>query len=521
MFAYLLRAMHQRIEWDSIPAARKRNLASELTDFLVPAVIAARSTLEVVQMIAARFSVNLVGKGWVSSSGRPTFNSPAIVSIPAKFLPPNLMPWQTNTTAAEAEEADMVRTDEDRVTPPSTKKVEGVEGEKRQWVRWDFLTKAIPFNGLRIAVHSNPSLFGSFAMNPNVEGEDSFFEPWQDPSAVTPVLAMDVPRTLLAPRAYRTTWTLTSPMAHGADQKTGNVSLFRRQRSIDPTTQQEHLVPYVAGNAIRGLWRDQMMFSMLDMVGLKSNELAARTAHALLAGGTIEQGADTATVDVGMRNKARRLIPAWNLLGGVMHSQIMRGILRVSDAILLCRENAWLAYSILSPLDHNSSPMTLEAFRASLKPADDLTQLRLLTRHAHRDLPEADGIQMITNTEVVLNGATMLHSFHVLAQDGISSLALSCMAHTINEFAQHPFVGGGAARSLGQIAFSEYTTSNGTKLPPPDEYVDYVAKHRDEIRAFLLGTDGEEEGATGAEGKQDGGKGKRGKGKKRTTGESS
>jgi hypothetical protein len=512
MFAYLLRTMRQRIEWDSIPLARKRNLASELTDFLVPAVIASRSTIEVVQMIAARFNVNLVGRGWIGDRSAPTFNQGAIVSIPIKFLPPHMTPHQQVADG----EGDVDATVDDGES--TTRAVVGNEGERVMWVRWDFLTKVIPFNGLRIAVHSNPTLFASFAMNPPVNGEEELFQPWQDPTIVTPTLMTSVPRTLLAPRAYRTTWTLTSPMAHGADQKTGNVSLFRRQRSIDPTTQQEHIVPYVAGNAVRGLWRDQIMFAMLDMVGLNSNELAARTAHALLAGGTIEQGADTATVDVGLRNKARRLLPAWSLLGGVMHAQIMRGILRVSDAILLCRENAWLAYSILSPLDHNHSPMTIEAFRASLKPADDLTQLRLLTRHAHRDIPEADGIQMLTNTEVVLNGATMLHSFHVLAQDGISTLALSCMAHTINDFAQHPFVGGGAARSLGQIAFSEYTTSDGTKLPPPDEYVDYVAKHRDEIRAFLLGTDGDEQGGGGAVGKQEGGKGKRGKGAKPAVG---
>ncbi len=486
MFCYLLRTMRQRIEYSSMPAARKRTLASELSDFLVPAVIASRSTLEVVQMIASRFSMNLVGDGWIGGAGTPVFNRPAMVTIPAKFLPLDVAK-QHGPLATKDEGA------------PDSGGSDGVDGGGEgevptdlmvSHIRWDKLTRLIPFHGLRIAVHTNPTLFSTFAMSAPITAEEEMFQPWQEPAEMPKGVHIELPKNLLAPRAYRALWTLTSPMAHGADQKNGNVSLFRRQRVIDPTTNEEFLVPFVSGNAVRGLWRDQMMHSMLARVWLTAHDVAARTAHTLLAGGTIEQGADTSTVDTYVRRQARHLLPAWNLLGGVMRQQIMRGILRVSDTILLCRENAWLIHSMLKPTDPSGAPLTLPSLRAALKPADDLTQLRLLTRHAHRDFADADGMQMITNTEVLLQGTTMVHSFHVLAESGISSLALSCMAHTIREFADHPYVGAGAARSLGQVAFDQYTTDDGTPLPSPNEYLDFLATHSDEIRAFLLGTEG-------------------------------
>jgi hypothetical protein len=441
------------------------------------------------------------------------FNRSAMVTIPVKFLPfevaTQLKPLAFNLKAALDHNVNEGEEVGEEVA------VWKGEGLPVVCIRWDQLTRLIPFHGLRIAVHTNPTIFSTFAMSQPITAEDEMFQPWQESMASENLLRLDLPKNLLAPRAYRTMWTLTSPMAHGADQKNGNVSLFRRQRVIDPTTQEEYLVPFVSGNAVRGLWRDQMMHSMLALVGLTAHDIAARTAHTLLAGGTIEQGSDTAIVDIGVRRQARHLLPAWNLLGGVMRQQIMRGILRVSDTILLCRENAWLIHSMLKPTDADGQPLSLSTLRASLKPADDLTQLRLLTRHAHRDFANADGMQMITNTEVILQGATMIHSFHLLSELGISSLALSCMAHTISEFSDHPYVGAGAARSVGQVALDKYATADGAPLPSPDEYLTFVATHKDEIRAFLLGEEGAKaadlpaaKGAEGAKGSREKGRGK-------------
>lgn len=270
--------------------------------------------------------------------------------------------------------------------------------------------------------------------------------------------------------------------------------MFRRERRIDPTTGEHVLVPFLSGNAVRGMWRDTIFFRLLRLVGLRADEIPPRTAHALLAGGTIEAGADGAGVNVSLRRKVRSLLPAWDLFAGVFEQQIMRGVLRVHDANVVCRENAWLLHPTIRPKRPGSADvMGFDEFRAAVPPADDLTQLRLLTRHAHRELEGSEGVQMLTETEVLLPGTMIAHSFQLLDPAGASSLAASCMADLLDEFQGDAFVGAGNARGYGQVAFDQYRPDVGHEiLPPPDEYLAYVREHRDAIRAFLLGDKGGE-----------------------------
>src|SRR5690606_17693372 len=127
-----------------------------------------------------------------------------------------------------------------------------------------------------------------------------------------------------------------SPMHHGADQKSGNVQLFRRHAVFDPLTGKRAFVPFLSGNSIRGLWRDMVMGRWLQLLGLKASDLPTVRAHALLAGGAVAEGADGATVNNAVRRRARELCPPWDLLAGCTDQQIMSGRARVSDATLVC-----------------------------------------------------------------------------------------------------------------------------------------------------------------------------------------
>jgi hypothetical protein len=263
--------------------------------------------------------------------------------------------------------------------------------------------------------------------------------------------------------------------------------MFRRQRYVDPVTGETYMAPFISGNAWRGIWRDEAGALTCRDVGLKLTEIDPKVAHALMAGGTIEAGADGAGVDLALRRRARALLPAWDLFAGVMQQQIMRGALRVHDSHLICRENALLLYDRLKP-QRDSASMPYDDFRAALEPADNLTQLRLLTRHAHRDLEGSEGVQMLTETEVLLPGAQLVHAFQVIDLDGVSSLSKSFLARVLNTFRDNAFVGAGNARGLGAIAFDAYQPGLGEgALPGEEEYLAHAAARRDEIRAFLLG----------------------------------
>lgn len=425
--AYLLRAAKRRISVDSIGERRYRGLSSELTEALVPLVVSERTMLGFWRAFCSRFEVEEHSPEW----------GPLEVWMP--------------------------------------------EG-RMSWAR---AISSLDYGHVRTVVQENPSLLADFAMRyPGDEDEEAMdaqmFDTFPDPpegGRFTPVL----PSQLIAPRTFRTVWTLTSPMSHGADDKSGNVNLFRRHRVVDALTGQHHFVPFMSGNAVRGMWRDMLMARWCELIGVKPERLPAQRVHALFAGGSIEAGADGAGVDLDVRRRARELCPPWDLLGGCIDQQIMQGHARVHDAVLVCRENAWMVQDAVAP------GTDLRAFAASLPEAAELTQLRLGTRHAHREFEGAEGSQMLFNTELLLGGSQMMHSLQVYGISGVLPTTAACLADLLRSFRDYATVGASNARGYGLIAFEPYAAGPDVPaLPDPKVYLDYVAERRDEMRAWIL-----------------------------------
>ena len=412
---------------DRIGRARWSSLSREFADSLIPLVVSERSALGFYRALCSRFDVDPTG-------GESQFG-PVEVWLP--------------------------------------------EGR----IRWDRALSSLDYGQLRVVVHENPDFLSTFAFSRPCDGEDEMFGQFPDPIArdtYKPVL----PGQLVAPRSYWTVWTTTAPLAHGADTKTGNVTTFRRQRVTDMMTGQDAYVQFLSGNAIRGMWRDLVMSRWLDLIGLRAAELPPVRAHALLSGGSIEKGVDSGGVNLPVRQRARQLCPPWDLLGGDMTQQIMEGRLRCHDAVLVCRENAWM---LREPLGFAG---TAEELWRSLPEAAECTQLRLMTRHAHRDIPESDGEQMLVNTEHLTVGRQLLHSFQLFGIDSVSGVTASCLSDLLSLFRQHGTVGAQAARGYGNISFEPYQPGPSVpELPSPDVYVDYCAEHREEMRAWALQTD--------------------------------
>ena len=349
---------------------------------------------------------------------------------------------------------------------------------------WSRAVASLDYAHVRVVVHENPSLLADFASRfPKTDEEEAMdaamFDAFPEPSAggrFVPTL----PGRMIAPRTFRTIWTLTGPMAHGADEKTGNVNLFRRHRSIDALTGQHCYVPFVSGNAVRGMWRDMLMARWLDLIGLKPHDLPSNRVHALFAGGSVEAGADGASVDLAARRKARENCPPWDLLGGCTDQQIMSGCARVHDAALVCRENAWMVHEAVSP------ETDVREFAASLPEASELTQLRLGTRHAHKEFAGAEGSQMLFNTELLLGGSQMMHSLQVYGISGVDPVTAACLADLLRAFADYSTTGAANARGFGLIAFEPYAAGPDVTLPDPKVYLDYCEANREKMRGWAL-----------------------------------
>ena len=461
--AYLLRAIVRKVDRNRIGKERYRNFTTELSDYLRAAAVSARTTMQFITLIARRFEVDLSDDG----DGRPL----------AAFLPEVLAGG-----------------------------LPGAPYDESRVVSWAMIAQHTPLEAVRIVVneHDGPAFYVTFAqVRPSADDVELFRAPeapqgerWE---------GMLPSESMQSPKQHRAWFTLVSPLAHGHDEKAGNVVLFRRQRQVDPWTGEHALVPFYSGNAIKGAWRDAFFARMLRAIGvLPERDLSPRRAQELFSGGTIESGADGATARLDVRRRARQTIPAVDLLGGCIKQQIMTGLLRVHDCTLLCRENAWKIYRTLAPKDTSGTPLSFEDFRASLTPADNLMMLRLQVRQAHRDLPGGDlsaedgGAQMFWNTEVILPGARLMHAFSLVSLSTISSLAKSCLADLLGDFADTGLLGAQTARGPGQFSTAGYVPAEKAEpLPSPDEYLAYLASHRSEIVDWLAGAKEETAGEDG------------------------
>lgn len=425
LVAQLLRKTMQRADQERIGEYRYKNLSTELTGALHPAARATDSVFSWYREICVRFGV--APGGDEKSAGYP-------VAIK--------------------------------------------QGEV--WQRWDLTLARLDIETLRSLFEESSALYATFATQRPVPGEEEVFAAL-DVEERPPTRPLPLPETILPTRAYRSVWTATAPIAHGADEKTGNITLMRRERSLDPRTGAQHDLPFLAGNAIRGAWRDLAFLRYLHLLGLSPREIRPMLAHAMLSGGVLEKGADTAAINLSARETARRLCPPWDLFGGALDQQVMGGLLRVSDAVLVCRETAWLVQGHLG-LDEG-----LDAVAAQLPEADSLTVIRQSTRHAHRDIAGSDGAQMLVHQEVVKQGAQFLHTLRIAGVESAAPVTLSCLADLLGEFQASAEVGGSTARGFGTMALHPYTPGPGAPaLPSPDLYLAWIQEHREEARSWCL-----------------------------------
>lgn len=427
LIAHLLRATMRPSNLDKLDAHRRKNLSRELGGCLVPLVVSERSPLGFFRALCDRFQID------VADTSEDGNRWPLEVWLP--------------------------------------------EGR----IRWDLLLTRVAYRDLHVVIDENPQFFATFAtsMPVDAELEDQMFESYPDPVNPTASLA-DLSVHALPMRAYHSIWTCLEPVSHGADGKSGNVTMFRRERSVDLLTGKVVLTPMFAGNAVRGQMRDLLFRRALALVGLDALDLPPTLSHAFFSGGSIEAGAQTNTVDMTIERTAREMFPAWDLFAGCLDNRAMRGRMGVHDGVLVCRENAWRVHPQMAPA------MPLQEYAESLHEASALTQLRLGTRHAHKELPESDGEQMIFNTEVVMAGAKWLHSFQVGAGvTRMSPITLSCLSDLLVEFASIGCIGAQTSK-IGHIDVSEYVPgADAPPLPKPTAYIEYMKSNAEAIRVWL------------------------------------
>lgn len=281
--------------------------------------------------------------------------------------------------------------------------------------------------------------------------------------------------------AFKYVATLTSPFAHGAGNS-GNTRLLRTQEVIQPdgTTTQ---VPFLSAASIRHGIRSSLAWRIADACW-SPGEMTKAQVDLLWSGGAISSTG--AQVDLDLQRRVADLLPHLACLGYAARSDIYEGVVRVSDAILVCAENAWR-----TPDDVAA---TRQRRAAAYRGEEFGTRHDTASTPAARMIQPPDTLapvtvsstQMIFDTQVLLPGAALYGTIGLTAAATASQRVAVLAGIGLWAPGGVAFLGASTHTGYGQATIDWRGTIDDDDLTAAVVDLDeHLARHRAEIRDLV------------------------------------
>jgi hypothetical protein len=268
-----------------------------------------------------------------------------------------------------------------------------------------------------------------------------------------------------------------SPIQHGGDEKTGSTPVLRSITHWDPLAGRHVRLPFLSGNAIRGVLRRLLFRDLLERLGIRPTDLEPKLYHALFSGGILESTDETAAaIELEMRRRVRATVPPLALFGTSIGNQMIPGSLRVRHGMPVCAE-----YRAYLPPPLAEDPRAQHSIRTYTDVAFATRRDELRAERAS----DEQAVQMKVDYEVFIAGTLFAHGFALVYP---SPLEVSCLGHTIALWAEQPFIGGKAGSGYGELAL-QYEA-----MPNPAAYLAYVDAEGTAIREALTEIGGQLKG---------------------------
>lgn len=258
--------------------------------------------------------------------------------------------------------------------------------------------------------------------------------------------------------------TLTSPLAHGADEKMGVDTKFRRiVHMVDGKTEE---IPTVSGNSIRGVMRRLIAYDYIQRLGLEKQGISDKLYYTLFSGGALEKGSVVDHINVGTRREMREMIPFLSVWGGAVGNQIMSGKLIVENAIPICMET--MAYT---------------GKESILSYWDCLQEVYMTRRDDLEDNSRQEGeqaTQMKYTIECLVPGTRLQHGFVIFDCNAIEA---ACFRFALHLWMRDACIGGKSAVGLGRFE-ADYDAGDY------QGYMDYVEENKEKMQKYIQQIDG-------------------------------
>jgi len=263
--------------------------------------------------------------------------------------------------------------------------------------------------------------------------------------------------------------TCLSPLAHGADTKAGNATIFRRMQVLS-TTGQVLSLPFYAGNALRGQMRDLLADHFLQALGLTPRKddppCNLWFFHALYAGGALEEnsaqakalsqklGSSGAVRAEGV-HELRDMIPPASVLGTALGNRVLSGRVNFCDFRPQCAE--WGNGDV---------------------PVGNLFEWTYLTRREdYENHEQGHNSSMIANTECLKTGTALVGGIDISSH--ATEIERACIGKGLSLLQETGYIGAENRRGLGQVQME----IDG--LPDASKYDEYLNKNRLRILNYL------------------------------------
>lgn len=260
-----------------------------------------------------------------------------------------------------------------------------------------------------------------------------------------------------------------SPLAHGADSKAGNATLFRRMQVLTQSGSVLSL-PFYSGNAFRGQMRDLLADDFLYRMGLGVRRdrpgIQLWFFHAIYSGGALCEaiGADRAirnrmggagAVRAERIREFREMFPALSLLGCALGNRILPGRIQVSDLRPVCRQ--W-------------------GFGEEAPDAESLYEWVFLTRREDYEAHEEHS-GMIATCECLKAGTSLVGGIDIwIHTDDIPKAAL---AHGLALMQRKGYIGSDSRRGIGRVIIEHDCPFSA------EPYIDYIEANKARILEYM------------------------------------
>ncbi len=254
------------------------------------------------------------------------------------------------------------------------------------------------------------------------------------------------------------------PISH-IGETLSTISQFKREKTLFRGKIVE--IPVISGNALRGIMRRRGSYWLMEMLGIRKDELDEDVQHALFSGGMLKKGAGGGTIDMNFIKKLRTMLPLMSIFGTTIGQQMIGGKLDVGQLIPISCQTA-----IRTGIESNISIHSLldEVAYTRRDDMEDKTK---------GNDKEAQKQQMRYQTEVLAAGTQFYHYFTL---KDCNEIERGAFMSTLYQFMQYPKIGGMGGRGFGMIKM-DYTI-DGTAVK---KYETWVSENVEQIKIYLMG----------------------------------